>query len=254
MHSTVTRGETSLTIFTADEITYDQGEGHSKPVSLIIYGAPVAPRPATVDVDFVNENFAKRLSSATNSMVVVANLSGTADSGGYYTPLTWKKDIETLIEAVSSKFNGALVHVIAFELAGTAALAAAVQNPRIQSIISVGITTSPTPFSLSVYELADQLEARGVRISSSVEQIRGWTLEFEAIDPFHSVPLLKSIPWLIITQQANNDEELSRIKRLADELDGHNEVHTIIGTGETLRADPRTFALIVGWLARADDD
>ncbi len=253
MHSTITRGETSLTIFTADEITFDQGEGLPKPVSLIIYGAPVAPRPASVTVDFVNENFAKRLSSATNSMVVVANLSGTADSGGYYTPLTWKKDIETLIEEVSRQFHGAFVHLIAFELAGTAALAAAVQNPLIQSIVSVGITTSPIPFSLSVYELADQIEARGVRISSSVEQIKQWNLEFEAIDPFLSIPLLKSIPWLIITQQTN-DEEISRIRRLTDELDGHSEVHTIIGTGETLRADPRTFALIVGWLARADED
>ncbi|MDA8197433.1 MAG: hypothetical protein M0019_09565 [Actinomycetota bacterium] len=253
MHSSINRGETALTIFTADEITFNQGEGAPKPVSLIVYGAPVAPRPATVTVDFVNENFAKRLSSATNSMVVVANLSGTADSGGYYTPLTWKKDIETLISYVSNEFSGALVHLIAFELAGTAALAAAVQNPLVQSLVSVGITTSPTPFSLSTYELADQLEARGVRISSSIEQIKAWSLEFEAIDPFLSVPLLKSVPWLIITQQTD-EEEFSRLKRLASELDGHSEVHTIIGTGETLRADPRTFALIVGWLARADED
>jgi pimeloyl-ACP methyl ester carboxylesterase len=46
------------------------------------------------------------------------------------------------------------------------------------------------------------------------------------------------------------DVPLSDARALADAATGPSELHTVLGAGHWLRADPRVIAILAGWLER----
>ncbi|WP_201732124.1 hypothetical protein [Acidithrix sp. C25] len=224
------------------------------PKALILaYGAPTAPRVSGVEVDFYLDNFQQRLVTSSGCMVAVVNLSGVGGSQGAFSPLTWRQDLVNTVSYFRDEMHVDRVFMVGFELATIPVLAAAAEIRDLQGVVTVSTIPTVPPYGLSVYELADQLESLGVGVPGSIEMIKSWENEFHAIDPSLSVQSLSTIPWLIIQGGDDNAIDANDLRKLVEDVAGHGELHFISAGGESLRADPRLLALVVGWIARIDE-
>ena len=61
---------------------------------------------------------------------------------------------------------------------------------------------------------------------------------------------MKGRPLLMVHGSDDPDVPLSDARALADAATGPSELHTVLGAGHWLRADPRVIAILGGWLER----
>lgn len=217
---------------------------------LISYGAPSAPQVLGVEVDLFLEESAKRLSSAANALVAVLLPSGVGASEGTFSPLRWKQDIAEAVEYLVSDVGVGVVYLVGYELISVQVLAVAAESASVAGVATVSTVPSVPPYGLSVYELCDQIENLGVRVPSSIETIRSWQNEYLAIDPVRIASQLGKTPWIVLHGMDDGAVPEAVLRELLEEVAGFGELHMITAGGESLRADPRVLALVVGWLAR----
>ena len=239
-----------LSVLLVDESRSKASNQVAERAILVCYGAPSAPQVTGVGVDHFLEEFAKRLSAASNALIAVLLPSGVGASKGTFSPLRWKQDVLDAILYLTDEVGVGSVFLVAYELATIQMLAAAVESDRIGGVATVSMVPSVPPYGLSSYDLADQLESLGVAVPSAMETIRGWDNEYLELDPAKTATRLGQIPWLVIHGTDDRAVPEDRIRSLLEEVAGIGELHVLTAGGESLRADPRVLALLVGWLAR----
>jgi pimeloyl-ACP methyl ester carboxylesterase len=77
-----------------------------------------------------------------------------------------------------------------------------------------------------------------------------WAKELSVLHPAEDAALLKGRPLLMVHGSDDADVPLSDARALADAATGPSELHTVLGAGHWLRADPRVISILVGWLER----
>ena len=77
-----------------------------------------------------------------------------------------------------------------------------------------------------------------------------WAKELSVLHPAEDAALLKGRPLLMVHGSDDPEVPLADARALADAATGPSELHTVLGAGHWLRADPRVIAILVGWLER----
>ena len=240
----------ALSVLVIDESRTKASSQVAERALLVVYGVPSAPKVTGVDVDLFLQEHAKRLSSASNALVAVLLPSGVGTSKGTFSPLRWKQDMLEVVSYLTESVGVATVFLVGFEMITPQTLAAAAEAPKVGGVVTISTVPSVPPYSLNSYEISDQLESFGVVVPSAVETIKGWENEYLAIDPSKTAPRLGQLPWLVIHGADDRAVPVEELRRLLDDVDGIGELHILNAGGESLRADPRVLALLVGWLAR----
>ncbi len=217
--------------------------------ALLCYGVPAAARVAGVDADYFLEEQVKRLSSAADVLAAVLVPSGVGNSDGIFSPLRWRQDLATAAEYLWSEVGVPEVCLVGYELASIQVLSLATDLERVAGVATISTVASLPPYGLTNEELAEQLKSLGVSLPPE-EALDAWTGEFAVLDPARSAPRLGRKPWLVIHGQDDEAMPEARVRQLLEEVAGIGELHMVTAGGESLRADPRVLALLVGWLDR----
>jgi putative redox protein len=234
-----------------------EGDGHlAVYASATQQGAPVhghvllvhdLPRPkgAAADVALTYPSLADRLARESGWRVVTASLRGTGDSVGDFSALGWLDDLAFV--AASEIPDSAPRLVVGFGFGGVLALHLASHDERVAGVACLG-----TPADLGDAELL-LARCRQTGVITSPEfpaSVDTWAKELSVLHPAEDASLLKGRPLLMVHGSDDPDVPLADARALADAATGPSELHTVLGAGHWLRADPRVIAILVGWLER----
>ena len=218
--------------------------------ALLCYGAPAAARVTGVEADYFLEEQVKRLSSSADVLAAVLVPSGVGNSGGTFSPLRWRQDMSTAVDYLTGEVGVPEICLVGYELASIEALSLGPDLDKVAGVATISTVATLPPYGLSSDALGEQLRSLGVAIPTSEESISAWTGEFAVLDPARTAPRMGRKPWLVVHGQDDQAISEARVRQLLEEVAGIGELHVVTAGGESLRADPRVLALLVGWLDR----
>ncbi len=254
MIETIETGTGNLSVFYVEDTKAKANHKQPERLALLFYGAPSAPQTDEVDADLFLESFATRLAASSNSFVAVVLLRGVGSSTGSFSPMGWTQDVQAVCEHLGVMMPSARVYLIGFELASIACLAAATELEQVAGVATISIVPTIPPYGLSYDDLANQLKNLGVDVPNSPDEINAWESEFQAINPSVIAPRLGNTPWLVIHGANDTGVPEHEVRRLMEDVAGFGDLHMITAGADSVRADPRVLALLVGWIARTDSN
>jgi pimeloyl-ACP methyl ester carboxylesterase len=235
-----------------DLATYASSTPQGAPIhghAVLIHDLP-RPKGAAADVALTYPALADRLTRESGWRLTTASLRGAGESLGDFSALGWLDDLAFL--AAEEIPESAPRLVVGFGFGGVLALHLAAGDERVAGVACLG--TPADLGSLLAGDPAILLErCRQTGVVSTPgfpASVDAWAKEMSVLHPAEDAALLKGRPLLVVHGSDDPDVPLSDARALADAATGPSELHTLLGAGHWLRADPRVIAILVGWLER----
>ncbi len=194
---------------------------------------------------------ANRLATEAGWVVLAPNLRGTGHSEGDFSAGGWRADLSAAIEHLMVQPDVDGVWLAGFGTGGSLSLCAAGQDPRIRGVAALGAPADFGDWSTDPKRFLESCRRLGViRQSGFPADVAGWGSELRDIRPLDQVGAVPPRPLLLI--HGGNDEVVPIVdaRALADAADGQADLRVLSGAGHRLRHDPRTVAILLGWLER----
>ncbi len=234
-----------------DLATYASSPPQGAPVHghvVLVHDLP-RPKGAAADVALTYPALADRLTRESGWRVVTASLRGAGESAGDFSVLGWLDDLGFLASDEIPEAAPRLV--VGFGFGGVLALHLAAGDERVAGVACLGAPADLGPLAGDPEGLLERCRQTGVvntpGFPSSADT---WAKELSVLLPADVAALLKGRPLLMVLGSDDADVPLSDGRALADAASGPSELHTVLGAGHWLRADPRVIAILVGWLER----
>jgi putative redox protein len=190
----------------------------------------------------------ERLTAESGWSVGVASLRGVGDSPGTFSIPGWKDDLTTVMNALLGERDH--LALAGFGLGGALALRVAVEDERVRGVATLATASDLTDFCGDPSEFARACERAGVVGPEEINDSGQLARDVVGLDPLAAAALLP--PRRLLFVHGSNDpiapEQSARA--LVQAAGGHAELRIIQGAGHWLRADPRMFATLLGWLDR----
>ena len=207
------------------------------------------PKGAAADVALTYPALADRLARESGWRVVTAALRGAGESEGDFSALGWLDDLAflTLTEVPES----APRLVVGFGFGGVLALHLAAGDERVAGVACLGTPADLSQLAADPEGLLARCRQTGVVTAPDFPaSVDTWAKELSVLHPTEDAALLKGRPLLVAHGSEDPDVPAADARALADAATGPSELHTVLGAGHWLRADPRVIAILVGWLER----
>ncbi len=234
-----------------DLATYASAPAQGAPVHGHIVLCHDLPRPkgAAADVALTYPALADRLTRESGWRAVTASLRGTGESAGDFSALGWLDDLAFL---ASSEIPAAAPrHVVGFGFGGVLALHLAAGDERVAGVACLGTPADLGPLAGDPAQLLAHCRQTGVITTAGFPaSVDAWAKELSVLHPAEDAALLKGRPLLMVHGFDDPDVPVADARALAEAATGPSELHTVLGAGHWLRADPRVIAILVGWLER----
>ena len=141
--------------------------------------------------------------------------------------------------------------VVGFGFGGVLALHLAASDERVAGVACLGTPADVGPLAGDPETAVGALPPdRRLNTPDFPASADTWAKELSVLHPLEDASLLKGRPLLMVHGSDDPDVPLSDARALADAATGPSELHTVLGAGHWLRADPRVIAILVGWLER----
>jgi uncharacterized protein len=207
------------------------------------------PKGAAADVALTYPALADRLTRESAWRVVTASLRGAGESAGDFSVLGWLDDLGYLAAAEIPESAPRLM--VGFGFGGVLALHLAAGDPRVAGVACLGTPADLGPLAADPEQLLERCRQTGVVSTPGFPASADtWAKELSVLHPAEDAALLKGRPLLMVHGSDDPDVPLADARALADAATGPSELHTVLGAGHWLRADPRVIAILVGWLER----
>jgi pimeloyl-ACP methyl ester carboxylesterase len=234
-----------------DLATYASAAQQGAPIHgyvLLVHDLP-RPKGAAADVALTYPALADRLARESGWRVVTASLRGTGDSEGDFSALGWLDDLAFL--ALSEIPEHAPRLVVGFGFGGVLALHLAAGDERVAGVACLGTPAGLGPLADDPEQVLARCRQTGVVTTPGFPaSVDTWAKELSVLHPAEDAALLKGRPLLMVHGSDDPEVPLADARALADAATGPSELHTVLGAGHWLRADPRVIAILVGWLER----
>jgi uncharacterized protein len=216
--------------------------------ALLIHDLP-RPKGAAADVTLTYPPLADRLTRESAWRVATASLRGAGESAGDFSALGWLDDLAFL--AAEEIPESAPRLVVGFGFGGVLALHLAAGDERVAGVACLGTPADLGPLTRDPAALLERCRQTGVvNTPDFPASADAWAKELSVLHPAEDAALLKGRPLLVVHGSDDPDVPLSDARALAEAATGPSELHTVLGAGHWLRADPRVIAILVGWLER----
>jgi pimeloyl-ACP methyl ester carboxylesterase len=190
------------------------------------------------------EELAERLAAITGWSALTFSPSGVGRSDGRFSPEAWKDDWEVAVGRGAEFANGDPIVLLGFGLIGTVARAILRGNDRVRGLVTVSMDLGLED-EVVAGELLRQMKVTGTVIDSTIDvsSLRESFHRLRMLDPMPN----DDRPWLVIQAQSQRDRLL---EELADCSVAELEIHLFETDPESIRYDPRTLAVFMGWMDR----
>ena len=228
-------------------LSVPSGGSENAPLLLLCHGLPLnreGSRTAALQLPELGE----RLAAESGWAVGVASLRGVGQSPGTFSASGWKEDLSCVIASLR---DGRHPIVLAgFGIGGALALRVASESDDVR-----GVAIFATPSNLSGWcgseeEFAQSCERAGVIGSEALLGPKELLADVLALDPRGAAEGIPPKRMMIVHGSNDAIVPVSAARELLEAADGHGELRIIQGAGHWLRADPRMFATLLGWLDR----
>ncbi len=234
-----------------DLATYASSPPQGAPVHghvVLIHDLP-RPKGAAADVALTYPALADRLTRESGWRVVTASLRGAGESAGDFSVLGWLDDLGFLASDEIPEAAPRLV--VGFGFGGVLALHLAAGDERVAGVACLGTPADVGGLAGDPEQLLERCRQTGVVTTPGYPvSVDTWAKELSVLHPADDAALLKGRPLLVVHGSDDPDVPLADARALADAATGPSELHTVLGAGHWLRADPRVIAILVGWLER----
>lgn len=217
---------------------------------VLCHGFPDSARGATMAGDSCLR-LANRLATEAGWVVLAPSLRGTGHSQGDFSAGGWRADLTAVIGHLMAQPDVDDVWLAGFGTGGSLSLCAAGQDQRIRGVAALGAPADFGDWSADPRRFLATCRRLGViRQGGFPTDMAGWGGELRDIRPLDLVGAIPPRPILLI--HGANDEVVPIVdaRALADAADGQADLRVLSGAGHRLRHDPRTVAILLGWLER----
>ena len=196
----------------------------------------------------LDKALADRVAREVGWPALVFNYRGCGASEGSFSFGGWKRDIDAAVSYLAEQHQG--VWTAGFGVGGTLGICAAAENQQIQGVASISASDSFQDWVSSAEDLLSFTPARkAMRKEGSPRGFEKWTEGMEAFRATEVMDQLKSRPLLVIHGQDDRLVPMFDARAIAD-AHASADLRILEGGGHNLRYDPRTVALLFGWLDR----
>lgn len=175
---------------------------------------------------------------------------GCGTSQGQFSLAGWLDDIAAAVAYIDSAVRPLGTWLAGFGTGGSLAVCAAAANTRIQGVAALGAPGDFDDWASHPRRLLEHGREVGVITDPDFPpSLDAWSRELRAIRAVACVAAYAPRPLLVV--HGSEDEVVPSFDaRVLADAHGSAELRFIHGAGHTLRHDPRTVAVLLGWLDR----
>ncbi len=141
--------------------------------------------------------------------------------------------------------------MVGFGFGGVLALHLAAGDERVAGVACLGTPADLGPLAGDPDRLLVRCRETGVVTTPDFPpSVDTWAKELSVLHPTEDAALLKGARSWSRRAPTTPTSRRPTPRALADAATGPSELHTVLGAGHWLRADPRVIAILVGWLER----
>lgn len=195
-------------------------------------------------------SLASRLAAETGWNALGVDLRGTGASPGTLSGPGWCDDLRSVLRW--AKGRGLVrVRLVGIGVAGPMVLEVAAQSPEVEGVALVG---SPIDLRAWVADPGARWAAlrRVGAVSGSLDAdaLSAWVDGFGRLRPLEAAASLRPRPLLVLHGAEDEETPPLDARAVADAASPSSELRLLSGAGHQIRDDPRTVALLIGWLER----
>jgi len=218
---------------------------------VLCHGFPSRQRPGAPSRSY--HQLADRVTEQLGWAVLAVSLRGCGESAGDFSLGGWVEDVNRAVGHIR-ELGTEKVWVAGSTTGGSLAILAAAGNPEISGVAAIAARADFDDWDRE----PDQLLAHARRVAVIKDpdfpaDLEAWRSELGRNRPIDRVAELADRPLLILHGSADLQVPPTDARRLA-EAHGSAELRIISGGDHRLRHDPRTVALLLGWLGRREED
>lgn len=175
---------------------------------------------------------------------------GCGQSEGQFSLAGWLDDIAAAVAFVDRTVRPLGIWLAGFGTGGSLAVCAAAADPRIQGVAALGAPGDFDDWASHPRRLVEHGREVGVITDPQFPpSLDAWSREARAIRAVACVSAYAPRPLLVV--HGSEDEVVPPFDaRVLADAHGSAELRFINGAGHSLRHDPRTIAVLLGWLDR----
>jgi pimeloyl-ACP methyl ester carboxylesterase len=175
---------------------------------------------------------------------------GCGESEGQFSLGGWLDDIASAVQYVELMIHPLGTWLAGFGTGGSLAVCAAAADPRIQGVAALGAPGDFDDWGSHPRRLLEHGREVGVITDPAFPpSVDAWSRELKGIKAVGCVGAYAPRP-LLVVHGSDDDVVPSFDARVLADAHGSAELRFIHGAGHGLRHDPRTVAVLLGWLDR----
>ena len=218
------------------------------PAVVLCHGYPSAGTAAAAP-DTMPE-LADRIAGEMGWAALAFAYRGCGTSDGQFSLEGWLDDIAAAVAHVESTVRPLGIWLAGFGTGGALAVCAAAANPSIQGVAALGAPGDFDDWAGHPRRLLEHGREVGVITDRAFPpSLDAWSRQFKTIRAVACVGQYAPRPLLVV--HGSEDEVVPSFDaRVLADAHGSAELRFIVGAGHGLRHDPRTVAVLLGWLDR----
>jgi len=193
---------------------------------------------------------AARLASETGWSALGVDLRGTGASPGTMSGPGWCDDLRSVLRWARGR-GLVRVRMVAIGIAGPMALEVAAASPEVEGVALVG-----SPIDLRAWVGDPEARWAALRrvgaVSGALDagELEAWVDGLGRLRPLEAAANLRPRPLLVLHGAEDEETPPLDARALADAASPASELRLLAGAQHQIRDDPRTVALLIGWLER----
>lgn len=243
MNLEVASGEVRLAAYVAEPPV-----GTQPPTLVLCHGYPSGAVPA----EAMGRSFPSLADRIANEgwRAVAFAFRGCGGSTGNFSLGGWLADLLAVVDQAETFGPSRGTWLAGFGTGGAMCIAAAARRPQVAGVAALG---SPADFSDWASHprrlLQHARESGAISDPSYPPHLDRWTREIREIRPVDDAALVAPRPFLVL--HGSEDESVPTFDaRVLGDAHASADLRIVLGAGHDLRNDPRSVAILLGWLDR----
>lgn len=222
--------------------------GGSPPAVVLCHGYPDTGTASSAAETM--PELADRLATEMGWAALAFAYRGCGTSGGQFSLGGWLDDIAAAVTHVDAAVHPLGIWLAGFSTGGALAVCAAAADPRVRGVAALGAPVDFDDWASHPRRLLQHGRDVGVISDPAFPpSVDAWARELRAIRAVACAASYAPRPLLVVHGSDDDVVPLFDARVLAD-AHGSAELRVINGAGHSLRHDPRTIAVLLGWLDR----